>query len=347
MDDIQKTVKIDFSTGTNSTPDTGICDCGGIFVFDTQRRIHICNKCKIIKRTVSKKQFQPGETVADRYKILKLLAQGGMGYIYLCTSTEDCSVRYVLKTMNLPRLIAAQHQFDTEQRRIMREAKLLNALDHPNIVKVYDSWQDDSNTYIVMEYINGSNLAQVKRVGEYEFDEANVLRIMYQIADALQYAWESQRILHRDIKPENIMLDENGHLRLLDFGIAKSLTANNTTALTTKGSGLGTPGYMSPEQFSSNEALNCTTDIYSLGATAYFLLTGSPPYTGKNALDIFGDMLDHEPELLHKINPAISENMSVLIRSMMRFAPADRPFSWRKLKMDLDLVMNGLPPRPN
>ena len=226
MDDIQKTVKIDFSTGTNSTPDTGICDCGGIFVFDTQRRIHICNKCKIIKRTVSKKQFQPGEIVADRYKILKLLAQGGMGYIYLCTSTEDCSVRYVLKTMNLPRLIAAQHQFDTEQRRIMREAKLLNALDHPNIVKVYDSWQDDSNTYIVMEYINGSNLAQVKRVGEYEFDEANVLQIMYQIADALQYAWESQRILHRDIKPENIMLDENGHLRLLDFGIAKSLTAN-------------------------------------------------------------------------------------------------------------------------
>ena len=70
MDDIQKTVKIDFSTGTNSTPETGICDCGGIFVFDTQRRIHICNKCKIIKRTVSKKQFQPGEIVADRYKIL-------------------------------------------------------------------------------------------------------------------------------------------------------------------------------------------------------------------------------------------------------------------------------------
>ena len=89
MDDIQKTVKIDFSTDTNSTPDTGICDCGGTFVFDTQRRIHICSKCKIIKRTVSKKQFQPGEIVADRYKILQLLAQGGMGYIYLCTSTED------------------------------------------------------------------------------------------------------------------------------------------------------------------------------------------------------------------------------------------------------------------
>lgn len=348
MDEIQKTEVIQFqSTDGAKSTDTGICTCGGSFVFDTERRVQVCEKCKKIKRTLSKRFLFPGDVVGGKYKVLKLLARGGMGALYLCTTAENPDIRYAVKTMNLPAMQKVPTDVAVDQRRMVREARLLNVLDHPNIVKVYDSWQDAENVYVVMEYINGSNLAEIKKSGALEFDESSVLQIMWLIADALQYAWDSQKILHRDIKPENIMLDENSHIRLLDFGIAKSLMATNTTALTAKGSGLGTPGYMSPEQFSGNEALNCTTDIYSLGATAYFLLSGKTPYSGKTAIDIYREMLDHEPEPLHKLNPEVSENMSRLIQYMMNFVPAERPFSWRKLKMDLDLVMNGQPPRPN
>ena len=341
MDDIQKTVKIDFSAGTNSTPDTGICDCGGTFVFDTQRRIHICSKCKIIKRTVSKKQFQPGEIVADRYKILKLLAQGGMGYIYLCTSTEDCSVRYVLKTMNLPRLIAAQHQFDTEQRRIMREAKLLNALDHPNIVKVYDSWQDDSNTYIVMEYIDGMNLKQV--MSEYDVDEKTVLQVARETAVALQHIWERYSIIHRDIKPENIMLDKQWSLKILDFGLSKQCVEDGGSDITMANSSLGTPGYMSPEQFTDSRNVDFRSDIFSLGATMFYLLTGKSPSGGDSLDQIYNDTLTNAPPPASKLEGKCSTGCINLIQWMMQKNPDDRMGSYMELLDEIDQLLYSMP----
>ena len=320
------------------------CSCGGTFIYDSNRKMSICNNCQRVRRTSAKLQLEPGDVVDGRFKLLKLLGKGGMGSLFLCAPLDDPEARYALKTLtNTP----AHKASETQQKRLVREAKLLSSLDHKNIVKVYDAWQDEFSTYVLMEYINGSNLEQIKQGGEFDFNEATALQIMWLLADALQYAWETHKILHRDIKPANVMIDERGHIRLLDFGIAKSLDSNNTTAVTIQGYGLGTPGYMSPEQFSNQDELNCSTDIYSLGATIYFLLTGRPPYVGKNVMEIFEQILTHEPVPLHKLNPAISENMSQLVGNMLKLHTYERPFSWKKLKLDIDLVAEGQPPKPN
>ena len=320
------------------------CSCGGTFIYDPNRKMSICNNCQRVRRTSAKLQLEPGDVVDGRFKLLKLLGKGGMGSLFLCAPLDNPEARYALKTLtNAP----AHKASETQQKRLVREAKLLSSLDHKNIVKVYDAWQDEFSTYVLMEYINGSNLEQIKQGGEFDFNEATALQIMWLLADALQYAWETHKILHRDIKPANVMIDDRGHIRLLDFGIAKSLDSNNTTAVTIQGYGLGTPGYMSPEQFSNQDELNCSTDIYSLGATIYFLLTGQPPYVGKNVMEIFEQILTHEPEPLHKLNPAISENMSQLVGNMLKLHTYERPFSWKKLKLDIDLVAEGQPPKPN
>lgn len=320
------------------------CSCGGMFLYDAERKMSICNQCQRVRRTTRNLKLEVGDVVAGKYKLLKLLGKGGMGELFLCAPIDNLNERYALKTLT----IAASHKSsDTQKKRMTREAKLLSALDHKNIVKVYDAWEDEYSTYLLMEYINGSTLEQIKLAGEYDFDEATALQVMWLLADALQYAWETQKILHRDIKPANVMIDEWGHIRLLDFGIAKSLESTDTTAVTIQGHGLGTPGYMSPEQFSNQDDLNCSTDIYSLGATIYFLLTGQPPYVGKNVMEIFEKMLNSEPKPLHEINPAISENMSKLVSGMLKLHAYERPFSWKKLKLDIDLVAEGQPPKPN
>ena len=281
----------------------------------------------------------PG-SIVGKYKVLKKLAEGGMGVLYLCCPADDFSRRYMLKSLRLSR----GEKRDVYTRRFRREAELLSRLDHPNIVKVFDFWIDVFGAYIVMEYIDGDTLEHIRKRNLYEFDEGAAIQIMILLADALNYAWEEMKLLHRDIKPSNIMLDKDNHLFLLDFGIAKSLDESDATTLTVEGRGLGTPGYMSPEQFRDTRNLKCSADIYSLGATIYFLLTGEPPFKGNTASEVFYDLLARDPVPLHEYDPRISENFSQLIQQTLDRNPLKRPFSWRKLMVNLERVAQGLPP---
>ena len=318
----------------------GCCSlCGSPLVADPARKgVNICPHCHTVQKAAAP-EFSPGSVIGD-YRILKKMAQGGMGTLYLCCPLSDLSVRYVLKTL---RLGLGDNQAVCAKR-FRRESQLLSCLNHENIVRIYDSWSDDYSAYIVMQYIDGSNLESVRKQNLYLFDEEVVTQIMQVLAEALNYAWETMKLLHRDIKPSNIMIDNEGHLYLLDFGIAKSLAEEESTVLTVTGHGLGTPGYMSPEQFRNTTKLDCTTDIYSLGATMYFLVTGEAPFKGKNPNAIFNAMLKQDPVPLHECNPAISEHFSQLIQQTLNRDPKKRPFSWKQLLVSLERVMNGEPP---
>ena len=315
--------------------------CGSPLVADpTRKGVNICPNCHTIQKATDQ-EFTPGSIVGD-YRILKKLAQGGMGLLYLCCPVNDMSRRVVMKTLRLE--LGENHE--VYARRFKRETQLLSSLKHDLIVQVYDYWSDESNAYLIMEYIDGETLESIRNKNQFLFDEPTLIEIMLQVADALKYAWDTQKILHRDVKPSNIMLDRNDYLHLLDFGIAKSLDTQETTALTIAGQGLGTPGYMSLEQF-RNTAVDCTTDIYGLGATIYFLATGEPPFTGKNASIVFNEMLKHDPVPLHERNPEFSENFSRLIQSTLNRNPKKRPANWQKLIADLQLVAEGKPPLPD
>ncbi len=298
-----------------------------------------CPNCRGKAKLKDPSEIRPGDIVGS-YRILKKIAQGGMGALFLCCPRNDFVRRYVLKML----CMSQDDDPELSAKRFRREALLLSRLNHESIVKVYEAWDDGLNMCLIMEYVDGYTLEQLRLKNCYDFNEAVSIQIMTLLAQALNYAWEKLKLLHRDIKPSNIMIDDKGHIRLLDFGIAKSMDSTSTTVLTLPDHGLGTPGFMSPEQFHNTSALSCTTDIYSLGATIYFLLTGKPPFTGKNPAAVLKEMLSHEAVPVHKLNPAVSENFSRLLQKTLSRDPAQRPFSWRKLLANLDRVSSGRPP---
>jgi serine/threonine-protein kinase len=203
------------------------------------------------------------------------LGAGGMGKVYK-GHHEGLDIDVAIKVMSgdLARDITARQRF-------MREARTAAKLDHPNVVRVLTVDELDGAPYIVMEFVDGSDMAAlVKQAGR--LNAIAVLQAIAQVADGLAAAHE-QGIIHRDIKPHNIFVSKQGRVKLGDFGLARA--TEQTTELTMPGSAMGTAHYMSPEQAQGHE-LSAKSDIYSLGVTAYHLLSGNTPYSGTTPLSI-------------------------------------------------------------
>jgi len=206
-----------------------------------------------------------GKTISQ-YKILQILGSGGMGSVYL---VEDMVLgrKAALKIVNP--ILTTNNQF-TE--RFIKEARLQASLLHPNIVTLYNFFQEQEKYCIVMEYVKGETLKDlIKRTGL--IPEKRAIKIFKQLLDALGYA-HSRGIIHRDIKPSNILIDLNDNVQVMDFGIAKII---GDKGLTKTGANLGTVYYMSPEQVIAKDALDNRTDIYSLGITLFEMLTAKIP----------------------------------------------------------------------
>ena len=284
------------------------------------------------------RDFGPG-AVIGQYRILKELGSGGIGQVFMAHPVDNPGLRIALKVLQKEFLDNA-----TVRERFNREIRLLASLNLDYIVRYYNSWNDENGEYLAMEYIDGMNLAQMVDQ-DYEFTPDVVLEIMETLAMVFRYAYDRLELLHRDIKPSNIMISNNGELKILDFGLAKSLKEDNM--LTLNGRVMGSPGFMSPEQFRNAKDVDVTADIFSLGATAYFLLTRKNPFDGENELELYQNMISTTPESIRKQNPAVSEHMETLIMSMLSKEPKKRPFSWKKLQVDIDRVKNGRPPVPH
>ena len=280
-----------------------------------------------------------GQTIGS-YRVTRELGEGGMGCVYLAEHTL-IGRKAAVKVLNPD--IASDPEVVS---RFFTEARAVNDIRHPNIVEVTDFGRFGVYYCIVMEYLEGETLAA--RLGRVRVvDEPGVVRVMKQCTSALGAAHE-QGLVHRDIKPENIFLrahpDYPDFVKLLDFGIAKLLTADESVGHKTKtGSVLGTPSYMSPEQCLGEAALDIRSDVYSLGVVIYQMLTGQLPFTADTLGRLIVCHVNEPPVPPSVINPGVSRAMNDLVLRALAKRPKDRFQSARDMR---DALERLLPPRP-
>jgi outer membrane protein assembly factor BamB/predicted Ser/Thr protein kinase len=264
----------------------------------------------------------------DGCTIVKKIGQGGMGIVYLA---EHGMLRrqYVVKILN-PALTAAE---DTVQR-FFREAQSVARLNHPSIVGIQNVGQEGDYYYIRMEYVDGDTVENIVKEQK-KLDWKLATKVVLDTAEALSHA-HKKGIIHRDIKPENIMLTKNGDVKVMDFGLAKQVQAATKVSVT--GQIVGTPFFMSPEQ-AGGKTTDARSDIYSLGVTYYYLLTGVKPFNGKNLQEIFLKHFFYTPESPKIYTPALPQNVCDVIQRCLKKKKKERYQSAAHLAKDLRIVL--------
>ena len=265
------------------------------------------------------------------YELIGKLGEGGMGTVYhaLLPST---GLEVALKVLSAK--IASDASFLT---RFRREADVGLKLDHPSIIHTFDVGEDKGSHFMALELVEGGDLEG--RVKSAPLPEKDALRIMIEICNALQYAHE-HGVVHRDIKPTNILFDKEGNAKLGDFGLVK-YTDPEVSQLTEAGSMVGTPQYVSPEQARGESTIDIRSDIYSLGATFYRIVTGEVPFKGGSPLEVIARRLTGELVSPRTINPAISAGVTAIITKMMARDRGDRYPQPADVLHGLQRVMNG------
>src|SRR3989440_4793249 len=218
-------------------------------------------------------ELAPGTVVDGRYKVLSRLGSGGMADVFLA---EDNQLGRKVAQQLLPRLFAEDPGFFE---RFRREAQAAAGLQHPNVVSVYDRGAYDGTYYIAMEYLPGRTLKQLIRE-EAPLDPVRAIDITIQILKAARFA-HHHGVIHRDLKPHNVIVDDSGHVKVTDFGIARA----GASDMTETGSILGTAQYLSPEQ-AQGHAVGSTSDLDSIGVVLYEMLTARVPFDAESAVTI-------------------------------------------------------------
>jgi serine/threonine-protein kinase len=267
------------------------------------------------------------------YELESKLGEGGMGAVF--KAKETISGRIVaLKILN--KALASDGQF---LERFKREAKASGAFNHPNIVAAYGSGEADGIPYLAMEYIDGESLnALRKRKGH--LNEIEALTIVKGVAAGLGHA-HKHGFVHRDVKPDNILIGRDGSIKVTDLGLAKSV--EDEQRLTKSGIALGTPHYISPEQARGEREVDARSDIYSLGASLYVLLTGQVPFDGKNNNEILLKHLKEDLDNPQDIVPEISDATVNLISRMMAKKRAQRHNSCDEVIQEITRILNAPP----
>jgi serine/threonine-protein kinase len=273
-------------------------------------------------------QFQ-GRVFAN-CKIERKLGEGGMGAVFLGMHSSLDRPRAI---KILPRELASNSVYI---QRFFKEAKSAAALQHPNIVQVYDAGEQDGFCYLVMEFVKGDSIAGfIRKKGPYHWKDA--VPLLRQSLSAFKAAHDAN-IIHRDIKPDNIMLTEDGQVKIADFGLAKNVS--ETTGLTKTGQVMGTPQYMSPEQCLGNPT-DRRSDIYSLGATAYTMLTGRPMFTAETPIALLRMQVDEAPLPIGQAVPGTPAQLVQIINKMIAKDLNGRYQSADEVIRDLDKLLDG------
>src|SRR5688572_20956551 len=205
--------------------------------------------------------------------------------------------------------------------RFLAEIRVTANLQHPNLLPLFDSGAADGVLYYVMPYVDGESLrARLTREKQLPIDEA--VRLATAIASALDYA-HRHGVIHRDLKPENVLLHE-GQPLVADFGIALAVSNAGGNRITQTGLSLGTPQYMSPEQATGDRVIDARTDIYSLGAVSYEMLTGEPPHTGNTSQAVIARVLTERPRGIRATRPNVPDNVEAAVERALEKLPADR-----------------------
>lgn len=263
-----------------------------------------------------------------RYEILSELGRGAMGVVY---KARDPKINRVVavKSFNLTGQPPEEEQEFRE--RFFREAEAAGRLSHPGIVTIFDVGEepDTRAPYIVMEFVGGQSLDKILSENDNKLPLEKALQITHELAEALDCA-NGQGVVHRDLKPANILITEEGHAKIADFGVAKLSLANQTLA----GRALGTPAYMSPEQL-NGDAVDGRSDLFSLGVVLYTVLTGYRPFQGNSAMTVSFKVVNRDPIPASVLDTELPQGLDYIISRAMAKEPAER--YQRGMEMALDI----------
>jgi len=272
-------------------------------------------------------------------EITEKLSEGGSADIYLAYN-ERLRMRRVVKVLK-PALVNNEEFF----MRFSREAQLTARMDHPNILRVFDTGQVERCFYIEMEYLTGQTLRSLLEARGGSLPEREALAIALQVAAALEYAHRVEvesadgekirGIVHRDIKPENIMVTPEKTVKLMDFGAAKPL---NVQSMTAAGTIVGTFHYMSPEQL-EGEKLSFTSDFFSLGIVLYEMLAGRNPFDDESLSKLVGNIKGGKHRRLREVRPSVTRQTERLVERLLARNPHRRPSTAEEIRTELELQL--------
>jgi serine/threonine protein kinase/Tfp pilus assembly protein PilF len=277
------------------------------------------------------RELTTGSTFASRYQIIEELGKGGMGNVYKVFDTK-------IKEKIALKLIKPEIASDRDTiERFSNELRLSRRIGHRNVCKMFDIGEAEGTHFITMEYVQGEDLKRlIRRVGQLSIGKA--ISIAKQTCDGLIEAHRFG-VIHRDLKPQNIMVDEEGNARIMDFGIARSLSGKGITAA---GMMIGTPEYMSPEQVEGKET-DQRSDIYSLGVILYEMVTGRVPFEGDTALSIAVKHKTDTPKAPSELNSQIPNTLNSVILRCLEKDKQNRYQSAAELRSDLERIERGIP----
>ncbi len=266
-----------------------------------------------------------------QYELLSEIGRGGMGVVYKARQAG------LDRTVAIKMILASHLASPEHVRRFQAEAKAAARVQHSGIVHIHEVGQLHGQHYFTMEYIEGESLAQ--RIAQKPLDLKSAVRLLATVARAVDHLHQ-QDIVHRDLKPLNILLDTAGEPYLTDFGLAKVFAPDSE--ITATGVIAGSPPYMSPEQAAGrSREVGPATDIYSLGAILFELLTGQPPFGRDNPLDTLMEVLSREPTLPRRLNPRVPRGLELICLKCLAKSPADRYSSAGALADDLEHFARG------
>jgi len=267
------------------------------------------------------------------YQLLEEIARGGMGVVFRAKQKQANRI------VALKMILSGQLASDEEVRRFRSEAEAAALLDHPNIVPVFDVGESGGRHYFSMGYVDGQSLTDRLKDGPLSATEAATL--MVPIVDGLACAHDNG-VIHRDLKPSNVLLDSSGTPRVTDFGLARQM--ENDSNLTATGQVMGTPSYMPPEQAAGEiDRIDARSDIYSLGAILYTLVTGRPPFQAAHIVETLRQVIDEEPVEPRVLNPDVDVDLETICLKCLNKEPAQRYQTARELGEELKRYVDGHP----
>jgi serine/threonine-protein kinase len=280
----------------------------------------------------------PGSQRFGRYEILSELGRGAMGVVY---QARDPKINRVVavKTISMAGQPAQEEREYRE--RFFREAEAAGRLSHPGIVTIFDVGEEPEThaPYIVMELVGGQSLEQLLAQGDHKLPLETALQLTLELAKALDFA-HGQGVVHRDLKPANILITEDGHTKIADFGIAKLNLSNQSLG----GRVLGTPAFMSPEQL-NGDAVDGRSDLFSLGVILYTMLTGYRPFQGNSALTVCFKVVNRDPVPATVLDTDLPPGLDSIIERAMAKDPAQRYQRGMEMVLDIQALQEGRGPR--